>query len=114
MKTFKQFINEEASKVYSFEGSCFLKTLSDYVNGKGFKDDFMGVHGGDQFDFHITDIEISSGEDDTITKIKFDGWFQTSLRYSTDELNDLLTEYVGDVIESFTGKYPQMFEIVIK
>ena len=111
MKTFKQFINEEASKVYSFEGSCFLKTLSDYVNGRGFKDDFMGVHGGDQFDFHITDMNVSG---DSITNIKFDGWFQTSLKYSNDELNDLLSEYVGDVIESFTGKYPQMFVIVIK
>jgi hypothetical protein len=55
----------------------------------------------------------SEYENEEVTRIHFNGYFELSEKYKEDELTNFLTEYVGDVIESFTQKYPQMLEITI-
>ena len=117
IKTREDFLNESKElKIYAFDGSFYLISTSEYITSeKKFGGDMLGAHGGDLFDFDIEHIYLKEEklDEDEATKVEIDGTFKAPNGLKKDELLESLKEYVGDVVESYTKKYPQMFKMGI-
>lgn len=128
MKTIKKFgdfinENEQASskedRQYNFDGAFYLSAVNDYIlSERKFGGDMEGIHGGDEFDFHIDHVYMNEDNNENgepITKIELDGFFYAPINNTMDkdDLTDCLMEYVGDVVHSYTKHIPQDFNIKI-
>ena len=119
VKTRSEFLNEDKTQtIYAFDCSFHLNTTSDYVTSeRKFGSDMLGVHGGDQFDFDVEHIYLSEDvyKNEEVTNVELDGTFKKpdGRDWNKSELTNALAEYIGDVVESYTKKYPQLFKVDI-
>ncbi len=97
-----------------FYGKFHLTAVTDYtLSERKFGSDFSGHIGGDQFDFWIdwNDLREGDFEGESVTEVKFIGHFKIPPDWSDDEALSTLENYIGQPIQSWTSKWPQMFEI---
>lgn len=99
-------------KQFGYTGNFYLTDVNEYISNN-FRNDFIGKHGGDFFDFVVNNIKrtVDQIDGEYVTRIMIEGTFETDLDYDRDTLTNMLMEYVGDVVESYTKKYPQEFNI---
>ncbi len=114
ISTYTAYNEAKKLKQYDYTGNFYLTATNEYISDK-FRNDFIGKHGGDFFDFYVEDIKrsVDKIDDEYITRIKIEGTFETDINYNKDELTNMLMEYIGDVVESYTKKFPQEFNIEV-
>ena len=112
ISTYTAYNEAKRIKQYGYTGNFYLTANNKYISDE-FRNDFVGKHGGNFFDFYVEHIQrsVDKIDDEYITRIKIEGTFETEFDYTKDELTDMLMEYIGDVVESYTKKYPQEFNV---
>ena len=126
-KEFKKYFDEhfghnkitessDEKELKTFEGTFYLETVNDYTTSeRKFGGDMIGVKGGDMFDFEITDFDIDEDLDNNRINIELTGsFFITKDYYNNDELTNMLTDYIGLYVESFTKEYPNLFYLNVE
>lgn len=112
ISTYTAYNESKKIKQFGYTGNFYLTDANEYISDK-FRTDFVGKHGGDFFDFVVNNIKrtVDQIDGEYVTRIMIEGTFETDLDYDRDTLTNMLMEYVGDVVESYTKKYPQEFNI---